>query len=70
MLDNFTIPNDEIDLFELIETLRSEKILIARITFVAGILGAIYTFIAHPTFEAQHGNYRKSAISSIQSRGV
>ena len=53
MSDNLTTPDDEIDLFELIETLWSEKILIAGITFVAGILGAIYAFIATPTFEAE-----------------
>lgn len=52
-MDNSTIPDDEIDLFELIETLWSEKMLIAGTTFVAGILGAIYAFIATPTFEAE-----------------
>ena len=53
MSDNFTTPDDEIDVFELIETLWSEKILIAGITFVAGILSAVYAFIATPTFEAE-----------------
>ena len=53
MSDNFTVPDNEIDLFELIETLWSEKILIAGIAFVAGVLGAVYAFIATPTFEAE-----------------
>ena len=53
MSDNFTTTDAETDLFELIETLWSEKILIAGITFIAGILSAVYAFIATPTFEAE-----------------
>ena len=53
MPDNYHLRDDEIDLFELIETLWSEKVLIAGITFLAGILGVAYALVATPTFEAE-----------------
>ena len=43
--------NDEIDLFELFESLWKEKVLIVAITFVITLLGGGYAFLAKPTYE-------------------
>jgi len=43
--------NDEIDLFELFESLWKEKVLIVAITFVITFLGGGYAFLAKPTYE-------------------
>ena len=48
-----TYQDDEIDLFELIETLWKEKVLIILFTFVAALGGAGYAFMATPTYEAE-----------------
>jgi len=43
--------DDEIDLFELFESLWKEKVLIVAITFVITLLGGGYAFLAKPTYE-------------------
>ena len=43
--------NDEIDLFELFESLWKEKVLIVAITFVITLLGGGYALLAKPTYE-------------------
>ena len=53
MSENFQSYDDEIDLFELFETLWSEKFLIAGITFICGVIGTFYAFIATPTYKAE-----------------
>ena len=53
MSDNFQSYDDEIDLFELFETLWSEKFLIANITFSCGVIGTFYAFMATPTYKAE-----------------
>ena len=45
-----TYQDDEIDLFELIETLWKEKVLIILFTIVAAVGGAGYGFLATPKF--------------------
>jgi len=52
MSDSLQSYDDEIDLFELFETLWSEKLLIAGITFICGVLGAFYAFVVTPTYRA------------------
>ena len=48
-----TYQDDEIDLFELIETLWKEKVLIILFTVVAAMGGTGYAFLATPTYEAE-----------------
>ena len=48
-----TYQDDEIDLFELIETLWKEKVLIILFTIVSAVGGAGYAFLATPTYEAE-----------------
>ena len=48
-----TYKDDEIDLFELIETLWNEKVLIILFTVVAAVGGAGYAFLTTPTYEAE-----------------
>ena len=48
-----TYQDDEIDLFELIETLWKEKVLIILFTVFAAVGGAGYAFLATPTYEAE-----------------
>lgn len=48
-----TYQDDEIDLFELIETLWKEKVLIILFTVVTALGGAGYAFMATPTYEAE-----------------
>ena len=48
-----TYQDDEIDLFELIETLWKEKFLIILFTVLAALGGAGYAFLATPTYEAE-----------------
>ena len=43
--------NDEIDLFELFESLWKEKVLIVAITLVITLFGGGYAFLAKPTYE-------------------
>ena len=43
--------DDEINLFELFESLWKEKVLIVAITFVITLLGGGYAFLAKPTYE-------------------
>ena len=45
-----TYQDDEIDLFELIETVWKEKVLIILFTFVAAMGGAGYAFLATPKY--------------------
>ena len=45
--------DDEIDLFELIESLWKEKVLIVAITAVISFIGLGYTFLTAPTYEAR-----------------
>ena len=44
--------NDEIDLFELFESLWKEKVLIVTITFVTTLAGIGYAFSISPTYQA------------------
>jgi chain length determinant protein (polysaccharide antigen chain regulator) len=44
--------NDEIDLFELFESLWKEKVLIVAITFVITLIGGGFAFLLPPTYEA------------------
>jgi len=45
--------DDEIDLFELIESLWKEKVLIVLITAVITLIGLLYALLATPTYEAK-----------------
>jgi len=44
--------NDEIDLFELFESLWKEKILIGAITVLITLLGGLFAFLLPPTYQA------------------
>ena len=48
-----TYQDDEIDLFELVETLWKEKVLIILFTVVTALAGAGYALMATPTYEAE-----------------
>lgn len=45
--------DDEIDLFELFETLWDQKFLIVGISFICGLLGSAWAFLSTPTYEAE-----------------
>ena len=45
--------DDEIDLFELFETLWDQKFLIVGISFICGLLGIAWAFLSTPTYEAE-----------------
>ena len=45
--------DDEIDLFELFETLWDQKFLIVGISFKCGLLGIAWAFVSTPTYEAE-----------------
>ena len=45
--------DDEIDLFELVETLWDQKFLIVGISFICGLLGSAWAFLSTPTYEAE-----------------
>ena len=45
--------DDEIDLFELFETLWDQKFLIAGISLVCGLFGTAWAFLSTPTYEAE-----------------
>ena len=45
--------DDEIDLFELFETLWNQKFLIAGISFACGLIGTAWAFLLTPTYEAE-----------------
>jgi LPS O-antigen subunit length determinant protein (WzzB/FepE family) len=45
-------PDDEIDLFELVESLWQQKWFIAVITAIALVLGTIFAFVSTPTYKA------------------
>lgn len=45
--------DDEIDLFELFETLWDQKFLIAGISLACGLIGSAWAFLSTPTYEAE-----------------
>jgi chain length determinant protein (polysaccharide antigen chain regulator) len=45
--------DDEIDLFELFETLWDHKFLIAGISFFCGLIGTAWAFLSTPTYEVE-----------------
>lgn len=45
--------DDEIDLFELFETLWDQKFLIAGISLACGLIGTAWAFLSTPTYEAE-----------------
>ena len=49
--------DDEIDLFELFESLWKERVLIVAITFVITLLGGAYAFLSKPSYEATMAVY-------------
>lgn len=53
MSQDFPQYDDEIDLFELIETLLSHKILIGLISVVCGFFGEFWAFLSTPTYQAE-----------------
>ena len=53
MSQDFPQYDDEIDLFELIETLWSHKILIGLISVVCGFFGGFWAFLSTPTYQAE-----------------
>lgn len=46
------LPEDEIDLRELVQTLWDQKILISALTLLFGLAGWVYTQVATPVYEA------------------